>query len=61
MPEMASTFFGLADQVGDLLRLSFNGFGGVAVEECGTSLRLDLEQVGGFVENAAMALLSMRA
>ena len=46
-------FLGFADQVGDLLRLRFNGFGGVAVRaDAERILAVDFEQVGGFIENA---------
>ena len=50
--------FRLADEIRDLLRLSFNGFGGIAVRANAERIRsIDLEQVGGFVENAGDGLV----
>ena len=44
---------GLVDQVGDLLRLGFDGLGGIAVGAHAEGiLAVDFEQVGSFVENA---------
>ena len=44
---------GFADQVGNLLRLGFDGFGGVAVgADAEGILAVDFEQVGSFVEDA---------
>ena len=49
---------GLADDVGNLLGLSFDGFGGVAVGANAERVSaVDLEQVGGFVENAGDGLV----
>ena len=46
-------FFGIVDQVGDLLGLGLDGFGGVAVRtDAEGILPVNFEQVGGFVENA---------
>ena len=46
-------FLGIIDQVGDLLGLGLDGFGGVAVRaDAEGILPVDFEQVGGFVENA---------
>ena len=51
-------FLGFVDQVGDLLGLSFNGFGGVAVgADAEGILAVDFQQVGGFVENAGDGLV----
>ena len=53
MPGMAEHFLGFTDQVGDLLSLGLDGFGGVAVRaDAEGILAVDFEQVGGFVENA---------
>ena len=46
-------FFGIIYQVGDLLGLGLDGFGGVAVRtDAEGILPVNFEQVGGFVENA---------
>ncbi len=46
-------FFGILDQVGDLVRQSLDGLGGVAVgADAEGILAVDFEQVGGFVENS---------
>ena len=58
MPWMARTFFGFADEVGNLLGLSFDGFGGVAVgADAERVSAVDFEQVGSFVENAGDSLV----
>ena len=53
MPGMASTFLGSSNDVGDLLRQGFDGFGGVAIRaDAERVLAVDFQQVGGFEENA---------
>ena len=46
-------FLGFVDDVGDLLGLGFDGFGGVAIRADAEGISaVDFEQVGGFVEDA---------
>ena len=58
MPWNGQDLFGLADDVRDLLGLSFDGFGGVAVgADAERVSAVDFEQVGSFVENAGDGLV----
>ena len=51
-------FFRLLNQVGYLLRKCFDGFGGVAIgAHAKRVLTVDLEQIGGFVENSGYGLV----
>ncbi len=51
-------FLGIVDQVGNLLRLGLDGFGGVAIRaDAEGILAVDFEQVGGFVQDAGNGLI----